>query len=403
MANAIDYLKWRGDIDFSKSPVNEIDLLILARLSYMPFDRIEMKRKDTIGAIAEKMADVDKKYYVSSGDDDFIREVGNSERFKGLIVTDFEKNYDKKLELQFGAITIHLPNRILYVSFTGTTQELFGWKEDFNMSFMEKVPCQEEARKYINKIANKYHGKMYVGGHSKGGNLAIYASAFAKPEYQKRIISVLNYDGPGFMEHIINTTEYTKILSKIITYIPQDSVVGRLMTHREKVEIVESNQKGLMQHEVVTWQVLGTKINRLQSNTKESEMINETLTHWLESTTEEQRKVFFDCIFNIIEDSNFETINDLLKNWYKKIDAITGNYKKLSDEDRKVVNEMIMLFAKSFAERRNEKIRKAINQYLEDKPKVKLIDTNLGKDLKPLFIKKTKFSNNKMNMPRMKK
>ncbi len=395
MANAIDYIKWRGDLTFSNSPINEIDLMILARLSYMPYDKVELTKKTPIGVIANQMVDMKDDLFVSNGDKDFITAMGKAERFKNLIITDFEKNYDKKMELQFGAITIHLPNHKLYVSFTGTTQELFAWKEDFNMSFMEKVPCQEEARKYLNKIAKKYRGKIYVGGHSKGGNLAIYASAFAKPEYQKRILQVLNYDGPGFREHIINTKEYAKILHKIITFIPQDSVVGRLMTHKEAVEIVESNEKGIAQHEVVTWQVFGTTINRLKENTKESEKINAIMTEWLENTTDDQRRVFFDCIFNIIEDTQIETLSDLLKNWYKKIDTITDSYKKLNSEDRKTLNEMIKLFAKSMADRRNQDIKKAINQYLDDKPKVKI-------DLKPLLGKKTKFSNDKMNMPKMK-
>ena len=211
MANINDYLMWRGDIPFSRDfPFNEVDSMIMARFSYLLFDKITMKKEETIEDIAKKMRNFPNEDFLYNGD-------------KELIVTDFEKNNNKEHEEQFGAIVIHLPNNELYISYLGTDMTIYGWKEDFNMGFMENVPCQLTGIEYLKRIALKYKDKkLRIGGHSKGGNVAIYAGITSSKEIQKRIIKIYNYDGPGFNKKITEKYENKDILSKIETYVPQD-------------------------------------------------------------------------------------------------------------------------------------------------------------------------------------
>lgn len=229
MANIHDYLLWRGDLIFNRQfKFNEIDSLILARFSYLIFNKISMNSEETIESISEKMKNIDNNEFMYNGDKGLIIYLGKSERFKLLKVTDFIKNNDKETEKQFGAITIHLSEEEIYISYLGTDSTIFGWKEDFNMSFMDNVPCQIAGKEYLEKIAEKYpNKKIRIGGHSKGGNVAIFSAISVSKDIQNRIIKVYNYDGPGFNKNIIEKYENNEIISKIETYIPQDSVIRK--------------------------------------------------------------------------------------------------------------------------------------------------------------------------------
>ena len=178
MANINDYLLWRGDIPIStKYKFNEIDSMILARFSYLLFDRITMKQVETIQSISKKMKDFDNGEFLYNGDKELITYLGESERFKNMLVTDYVKINDTKTEKQFSAITIHISSREMYVSYIGTDSTINGWKEDFNMAFMDNVPCQIAGTEYLEKVSKKhYNKKIRIGGHSKGGNVAVYST-----------------------------------------------------------------------------------------------------------------------------------------------------------------------------------------------------------------------------------
>ena len=189
MANINDYLLWRGDISLSSEHnFNEVDSVILARFSYLRFDKIKMSEVETIESISEKMKNLDNEEFRYNGDKELITYLGKSKRFKDMKVTDYVENNERSLEQQFEAVTIHISDEEMYISYIGTDSSIYGWKEDFNISFMDSVPCQIEGKKYINLIANKYPKKrIRIGGHSKGGNVAIYSAISAKKAIQDRI------------------------------------------------------------------------------------------------------------------------------------------------------------------------------------------------------------------------
>lgn len=350
MANINDYLLWRGDIKINKaSPFNQIDSMVLARFSYLLFDKITLNKKETIKSISNKMKDFPNNKFRYNGDKDLITNLGVSDRFKNMLVTDFIQNTDKAIEKQFSAITVHISDKEMYLSFIGTDSSIVGWKEDFNLTFRDDIPAQHDALEYLNKISQKYpNKKIRLGGHSKGGNIAIYASIYSSKEIQNRIIKVDNYDGPGFDNNIIKSFKDTGILKKITTFIPQDSVIGRLLEHKEKVEIVYSLEKGIYQHDIYSWQLLGKELTHMPNVTASSELIYKTIRNWLKQTTPEQRKVFIDGLFEVFYSTSANTFGEFSSTWMKNIPTLFKTYKGISEEDRKTIIKMLKEFGKAY-------------------------------------------------------
>lgn len=376
MANINDYLLWRGDVPIdSKTAFNEIDSMILARFSYLLFDRINMEKKETIKSISDKMKDFENEEFRYNGDKELITKLGLSDRFKDMEVTDFVETNVKEAEKQFGAITVHISNKEMYISYIGTDSTIFGWKEDFNMSFMDYVPCQIEGKEYLEKIAKKYpRKKIRIGGHSKGGNVAIYSAIMSNLKIQDRIIKVYNYDGPGFNSKIVEQFKDAPILKKIETYLPQDSVIGRIMEHKEKCEIVQSNEKGIYQHDIFSWEVLRDDLIKLESLTETSDVIKNTLTDWLLNTTIEQRKAFLDAIFEMFYATDADTFGDISKNLKNNLKKIYKTYKSITEEQKKTISEMIKLFIKVYLsvekEAKTNKLGQMKDHYIDKGKKI---------------------------------
>ena len=349
MGNINDYLRWRGDILFSEEyPYNEIDALIFARMSYLRFNMIDFVEGDTIGTISNKMKDIANEDFIFNGDKELITLLGKSKRFKDLVVTDYEEVVDVEVEKQFGAITIHLPNNIIYISYIGTDMSITGWKEDFNMAFLKEIPAQKDGLKYAIKVANKYpNKKIRMGGHSKGGNVAVYVALSLNTEIQNRIISVDNYDGPEKEKKMIQFKENDEIRKRITTYIPQDSIIGRLFDHNEKHRIILSEAKGIMQHDIFSWKVLGTKFIDAKEMDYSSELINKTIKQWLNECSIEERKVFIDSLFEMFSSTEASTFVEFSKIWSKKLPSIMNYYKEMSKEDRKSSTETLSKLIKT--------------------------------------------------------
>ena len=350
MANINDYLIWRGDLLINnETPFNEIDSMILARFSYLRFDKIKMQEIETIGSISEKMKALDNEEFLYDGDKELITKLGESNRFKNMEVTDYIQKFDKQVEKQFGAITIHISEKEMYISFIGTNSTITGWKEDFNMAFMDNVPCQIEGKNYVENVANKYlNKKLRIGGHSKGGNVAIYSAIAAPKMIQDRIIKGYNYDGPGFNKKMVEKYKNSEVLSRLETYMPQDSIIGRILDHQEKSEIALSIEKGIYQHDIYSWQVLRDDLIKSEKTTDSSDAMGNTLKEWLETTSPEQRKIFFDEIFELFYSTEANKFADIQKSLSKNIVKIFKAYGEISEEDKKTITEMLKLFVKTY-------------------------------------------------------
>lgn len=350
MANINDYLLWRGDLPInSKYKFNEVDSMIMARFSYLRFDKIKMKKEETIGSIAEKMTKLEDNEFRYNGDKEMITYLGMSKRFKDLVVTDYEKLDNKEFVKQFGAITIHLSDKELYVSFLGTDSTIIGWQEDFNMTFLSNVPCQIAGLDYLNKIAEKYSDcKIRLGGHSKGGNVAIYSALRTDKLVQNRIVKVYNYDGPGMNKDVLKKYSRQDVMKKMETYIPQDSIIGRLLIHKEKTSVIYSTENGIYQHDLFSWQVLKDCPIEVQENTQKSEEIHELVVNWFENTTNEQRKIFVCTVFDLFYSTEAKSFGEISKTLTTSLPKILKKYGALEKNDKDVLIKMVKLFAKTY-------------------------------------------------------
>lgn len=254
-------------------------------------------------------------------------------------ITKYVNKINLEEEKQFGAITILMPDDTIYVSFRGTDNTLVGWKEDFNMSFREKVPSQMDAVSYLNEIARIYQNPLRIGGHSKGGNMAVYAASFCKESFKERIIKVYNNDGPGFHEVIVENPKYQKTLEKVHTFVPQTSIIGRLLYHEENYTVVQSTQKGVMQHDLYTWQLQGKEFIHLEEVDKESKFMDKTIKQWLDEVSKEQRGAFINQVFEILQATEADTLTQMRKNWLKNAKIFMATYKNMDEETKNMMTK----------------------------------------------------------------
>lgn len=337
MANMLDYLLWRGDLPFSCSPVSSVDGLILSALSYIQFDNMLSKNPHeaaTLFELSQMFQELPEEALESrlrdSKDAALIQALGESRRFGSLRLAAAKELLDEEKELQFAAVTLLLEDGGAFIAFRGTDGTLTGWKEDLNLSFMDVIPGQEAAREYLEETARICPGRLYAAGHSKGGNLAVYAAIRCEDNIRKRIQAVYNYDGPGFRQKVLEDPGYREILNRVYTFVPQSSVVGMLLEHEEPYTVVRSTEEGLLQHEPYSWEVQGNGFVELRQVTAGSRMVDETIKDWLADLSVEERKNFIDALYEVLRASDVKHIGEITepKNLYVIL-------QKLGQEDTK--------------------------------------------------------------------
>lgn len=353
MSDIFDYLYWRGDLTTTQAAFNEIDALILARLSYVPFDKINLHTAGTSIPICDAAASLLELPDIEQSvlwkyDIDLLKALLKSERYNSALLTNYVNQIDENTQKQFSAVTVQIDEHLNFISFRGTDNTLVGWKEDFNMSFTCPVPAQKSAVDYLELVSSSLSGNFIVGGHSKGGNLAVYASAFCNPQAQKRIVCIYNFDGPGFDKKVLSTQQYRQICDRAKTFIPQSSIVGLLMEHEEQYIIVKSSQKiGILQHDLYSWIVERNHLYYLDHVTNSSKFIDHTLKGWVSDMSPRQREDFIDTLYSIVQQTNARTWKELSGNWFISAKAIHDSINNLDESTQKVITQSLSLLIKN--------------------------------------------------------
>lgn len=343
MANLFDYLEWRGDLTFEQSPFNVVDNLILSCLGYVVLEELvsgfDCKYSTTVSEAASLFVQLPEsvKNLRNPKDEDVLVAMAKSKRFAELDLLYHVDQIDLITEKQFAAITVNLGNGSHYVVFRGTDRSVIGWKEDFNMTFCSAVPAQLEAVQYLQKVAECTEGPLYVGGHSKGGNLAIFAAAHVAPEIQNRIAVVYNNDGPGFQEDVVVSAGYQAIKDRIQTFIPQTSLFGLMLEHAEPFTVIESTGIFVMQHDPYTWTVKGPDFVYLEEVTASGRFIDATLRGWLAGVSVERREQFVDAVYEAISADEALTLQDLVKVWLTNPGDRLKNLRDVDDETAEMI------------------------------------------------------------------
>jgi len=345
MPNIFDYLNWRGDLTFEKDGFNNVDALILSLLSYIDFDSIVSPDVDagvTLKHAAHDFLELGKadSELNMPQDRELLRALASSRRFRGIRLHAYINEVDFETQKQFSAVTAELGNGESFYSFRGTDNTLVGWKEAFNLSFMT-VPAQQQAVRYIREVSTVLPGSIRTGGHSKGGNLAIYATAFGGEDIQERLLSIHNFDGPGFNSAVLRCQEYLSIRDRLNTFIPQSSVVGMLLEHEDDYRIVSSNQVGFLQHDLYTWNIETTDFTYLSDVTRSCRFLDGTLRYWIGQLDSEQRGQFIDAIYSVFLSTDVHTIREFTDNWLKNALIVVKSLKNLKQPTRSMVSHTL--------------------------------------------------------------
>lgn len=355
MDNFVDYLHWRGDIRFTELGLNNADVAVISCMAHFPFWDIVPEDFDcgriplmwALNRVQELCGkDGDGRSHHRPEDPEILEALLDSPRFMELTMSGYTVRYDKEESEQFCAFTLELPNDDIMVVYRGTDYSLAGWKENFSMSFLEKVPAQAHAAEYLEVAAKKRKGNIYVVGHSKGGNLAMYAAIFCSKRVKKRIVTVRNLDGPGFLDHIIRSPEYQEIKDRIETFVPQSSIIGRLLGHDENCTVIHSGSRSILQHFPYNWEIRRDDFVECRGTTDSSRIIDDALKKWLEELDNSERTLFVEGLFSILKATGEENIADMLSP--RNVITVISAYRKLDDETKNVIKTAYKLLRDSY-------------------------------------------------------
>lgn len=307
VTTVFDYLRWRGDLTFAQDAFNEVDNLILCIIAYLNFRRFpELRSRDADKAvlmsdIVLRMTAEDEQQGLSPNNYiPLMKLAAESCRFAPVRLFGYETVRDETREMQLDALSFLLPDGTLFCAFMGTDRSLVGWKENLNLSYMDAVPAQIGAVEYVEDMAWRCPERpVRIGGHSKGGNLAAYAAIHIPEALQARMLDAYNNDGPGFRRDVTDTAEYRRIAAKLHTYIPAASIVGVLLEHTEDYTVVASSSRAIMQHEPLTWGVLGSRFIRQEARSEFGKASDDVVREWLASLSPQERKEFSNALFDM--------------------------------------------------------------------------------------------------------
>ncbi|MDO4276410.1 MAG: DUF2974 domain-containing protein [Eubacteriales bacterium] len=354
MGNIVDYIHWRGDLPLTQSPFNEVDNLVLAYFSYINLDGIR-EVTGPEGIALPELADIFFSMHSEEelkADKSFLRmapymmkDMAVSRRFSKCMIRNYVNEVVTEQALQFSAVEISLEDGSIYVAFRGTDDTVVGWKEDFNLS-NGIVPAEEKAAGYLNMAGRDFAGCIRVGGHSKGGNLAVYAAVKCDVAVQKKIIEVYDNDGPGFTQDFLEEEGIKIMESRIKRIIPECSVIGMLLNHVKDPVIISSTQKGILQHDGFSWEVMGPSFLTVKELNSKAVLFNSTLHKWIDDMDMKQRDQLINDLFSVIEATGVQTLSQVQDGGLKSVSAMVKQVEKLAPESKEIVAELIRsLFA----------------------------------------------------------
>ncbi len=368
--NIIDYLKWRGDLSFKVSPFNEVDNLVISQMAYTGFDEY-FKEKDKF-----KVKELSERFFKDHTDEEInasksfvklapfvLREMAKSVRYKDCLIHDFVSTIDENTFEQFCCFQIDLSDGTTYVAFRGTDDTIIGWHEDLCMSY-ELIPAQIAAKNYINTRLKKRR-RYRIGGHSKGGALAVYGAIAANNT--NNIIAVYSNDGPGLNKKYLSEKEketYHQIKDRIYKIVPEFDLFGILFSSNRNTKVIKSDGFMVMQHSAMTWLVEGTHFIQGELS-EESKMIKPSLKEFLNKASREECREFVDELFKALKEANLETVSDFMNGGVPVLVKTLYQLSSMNDKNKKFGSALIGAFAKGYGLGVGEKVKSVKDSFVE--------------------------------------
>lgn len=353
MANLFTYLKNSQFESFYDRPLCTLDIVALTELAYLPFDDLvcydfSPENSIRIDQLAQDFKEKFKDGYppLSMADKDHLElldQLAGSKRFKHIKAFGYVNDIDLEAQKQFAAMCFKISRDNYVIIFRGTDDTLIAWKEDFHMTYMAEIPAQKSASKYLEKLMAHLDGTFHIAGHSKGGNLAVYAASQQTSSNQKRIQAIYGFDAPGVHKSVLESSGFLAIEEKIQTFIPDNSIVGMMLETPKGARVVNSKSFGLLQHIVFTWEVEGNDFKEVKSVSSDSLQVDKTLKSWTASLSDDELKQFFDLFFGLFIEAGIYRFSDITINTLDKIQKVIANSQNMLAEEKEMLNRATRL------------------------------------------------------------
>ena len=373
MANVFDYLTWRADVPFVVSAFNEVDNLILAELAYTDFSGIVNADGDAV-----TLADACEQFFQIHSKDEILKSNSftakaallmepmlTGDRFGKLRLCRYINEIDTETTTQLSALTFLLDDGTAYVAYRGTDSTVVGWKEDFDIGCLSETVGQQRAVEYLEETAATFELPFRVGGHSKGGNFAVFASSFCRSETQARILTVYNNDGPGFRDEVVAQPGYLHILPKIISIVPDTSMIGMILANKSKKHVIKSTANGIFQHDGFSWSVQRDRFEPAETS-ELGKLMDQILSSWIDGMDDETRTSATDTLFSLFEATGADTFHEMSQQKLKSAESIFNTLRTTSREKQTELLRLAGELVKSGGQAALEKLPEMVFQKKEE-------------------------------------
>ncbi|MCR4788790.1 MAG: DUF2974 domain-containing protein [Lachnospiraceae bacterium] len=365
MNNIISYITEFGDRSLEEMPFNEVDSLVLCQLAYLDFSEYVggIEERNTPVPVTDIGNDGDwekilKGYWYRSDNKKLFLGFISSERFKDTRLNYYVNITSEDEDLQFSAVTFILPDKSVYIAYRGTDATLVGWKEDLKLAYSEPVRAQELSVDYLDRVSSYFTGQFRIGGHSKGGNLAVYAAMFGRSDCRKRITDIYDHDGPGFRPEIVKEGHYASIKNKIHKYIPRSSIVGILLETGSDYHVVECWSVGTFQHNTYRWKSKNGAFVYSKMTDKQL-MNNEAINEWILSLSTTEVDVFIDMAYELLTANKAKNVFDLAGDPFGNAYSAFSRYREMDQKSK----DMVVTIGKRLKEIMDRKTREKYTEW----------------------------------------
>lgn len=358
MKNILDYIQEIQEFSFNEKVLSDLDILALTEMCYLPFRTMISSSFDLdegipisqIGAWIPKFKQIRQETHnwmmISDERLRLVELLAQAPRYQPLILFAHLDDLDISMQKQFAAFSIQLSEKELLIIFRGTDETLIGWKEDFHMTFMPVIPAQKEALTYLQKALQHFsHDTVYyLAGHSKGGNLALFAASYLEPSLQTQLKTIYCFDAPGLHYTHRKQAGFEQILPKVKSFIPQNAIVGLLFDNPIPHQIVKSSGFIWKQHNTFTWNIKQNHFESFPYVTNFSQQSHEAFNQWINSLKEEELQQFSDTLYDILSHCGIQTLNDIRSDFFKTSQTLLEKSKEIDTKKREMILECIQQF-----------------------------------------------------------
>lgn len=359
MKNIVNYIKEYGSFTFTQKPFNEVDNAVFSQLIYTDFAGIsDGVLKPTLKEAAEEfytvysLENIENLINIIARSARLLKLCADTKRYGDTVICRYVNNINDAIDKQFAAANFMLNDGSLLVAFRGTDVTVTGVKESAMLSYMFPVPAQIEALYYFQETAMLCSGDIRICGHSKGGNLAVFAAVNCSNSLKKRIVAVYEDDAPGFPKWFFDRYDYRQIKDKIHLFTPQSSIIGRMLYHDEKPHIIKSSNNGLKQHQVSSWIVDDDSFETVERYDHYSDFISEYINNLIDYIGDDDLELFFDTLENTAEKIGIDDFYDLKLMDIKRIISIIDSISELDNEKnlrfKAVLKKAVYDFSKEY-------------------------------------------------------